>query len=139
MGALIGLATLAGILVMVLCNMSEWESFISVFKDPLSYVAVLLTTFLMTVLVDLTVAIEIGIILAVFLFMHKMLKFSDVSILTKEIDDYGNGKYKVAVWNFVITQNVEVIKITGALFFGGAYKFKDAMRFIEKPPKVLII
>ena len=137
--ALIPMATLAGILVVVAYHMSEWESFVSVFKGPRSDVAVLLTTFLLTVLVDLTVAIEIGMVLAVFLFMRKMIKFSDVSILTKDIDDNGNGKDKEAVGNFVIPENVEVFEITGPLFFGAAYKFKDAMRFIEKPPKVLII
>lgn len=137
--ALIPMATLAGILVVVAYHMSEWESFVSVFKGPRSDVAVLLTTFLLTVLVDLTVAIEIGMVLAVFLFMRKMIKFSDVSILTKDIDDNGNGKDKEAIGNFVIPENVEVFEITGPLFFGAAYKFKDAMRFIEKPPKVLII
>jgi SulP family sulfate permease len=137
--ALIPMATLAGILVVVAYNMSEWESFVSVFKGPRSDVAVLLTTFLLTVLVDLTVAIEIGMVLAAFLFMRKMIKFSDVSILTKEIDDTGNGKDKEAIGNFTIPENVEVFEITGPLFFGAAYKFKDAMRFIEKPPKVLIL
>jgi SulP family sulfate permease len=71
--------------------------------------------------------------------MRKMIKFSDVSILTKEIDDTGNGKDKEAIGNFTIPENVEVFEITGPLFFGAAYKFKDAMRFIEKPPKVLIL
>ncbi len=137
--ALIPMATLAGILVVVAYNMSEWESFVSVFKGPRSDVAVLLTTFLLTVLVDLTVAIEIGMVLAVFLFMRKMIKFSDVSILTKDIDDNGNGKDKEAICNFSIPHDVEVFEITGPLFFGAAYKFKDAMRFIGKPPKILII
>jgi SulP family sulfate permease len=137
--ALIPMATLAGILVVVAYNMSEWESFVSVFKGPRSDVAVLLTTFLLTVLVDLTVAIEIGMVLAVFLFIRKMIKFSEVSILTKDIDDNGNAKDKEAIGNFTIPESVEVFEITGPLFFGAAYKFKDAMRFIEKPPKVLII
>ncbi len=137
--ALIPMATLAGILVVVAYNMSEWESFVSVFKGPRSDVAVLLTTFVLTVLVDLTVAIEIGMVLAVFLFMRKMIQFSGVNILTKDIDDNGNGKDENAVGNFIIPENVEVFEITGPLFFGAAYKFKDAMRFIEQPPKVLIL
>jgi len=137
--ALIPMATLAGILVVVAYNMSEWESFVSVFKGPRSDVAVLLTTFLLTVLVDLTVAIEIGMVLAVFLFMRKMIKFSDVNILAKDFDDNGNVTDKEAIGNFTVPENVEVFEITGPLFFGAAYKFKDAMRFIEKPPKVLII
>lgn len=137
--ALIPMATLAGILVVVAYNMSEWESFISVLKGPRSDVAVLLTTFLLTVLVDLTVAIEIGMVLAAFLFMRKMIKFSDVSVLTKDIDDTDGAGDKEALSGFSIPAGVEVFEITGPLFFGAAHKFKDAMKFIEKPPKVLII
>jgi len=137
--ALIPMATLAGILVVVAYNMSEWESFVAVFKGPRSDVAVLLTTFLLTVLVDLTVAIEVGIVLAAFLFMRNMIKFSNVSMLTKDFEDHGNEKDKYAVENFVIPADVEVFEITGPLFFGAAYKFKDALRLIEKPPKILII
>lgn len=136
---LIPMATLAGILIVVAYNMSEWKSFLSVTKGPRGDVAVLLTTFFLTVLIDLTVAIEIGMVLAVFLFMRKMIKFSGVSTLTKDIDDNNNGKDKEAVGSFSIPRDVEVFEITGPLFFGAAYKFKDAMRFIEKPPKVLII
>lgn len=137
--ALIPMATLAGILVVVAYNMSEWKSFVAVFKGPRSDVAVLLTTFLLTVLVDLTVAIEIGMVLAVFLFMRKMIKFSEVNMLTKDAGDNGNNKDKEAVSSFTIPHDVEVFEITGPLFFGAAYKFKEAMRFIEKPPAILII
>lgn len=135
--ALIPMATLAGILVVVAYNMSEWESFISVFKGPRSDVAVLITTFLLTVLVDLTVAIEIGMVLAVFLFMQKMIKFSDVSSMTAQSDE--NSIDADSVDNYQLPKQVEVFEITGPLFFGAAYKFKDAMRFIEKAPKILII
>lgn len=135
--ALIPMATLAGILVVVAYNMSEWESFVSVFKGPRSDVAVLVTTFLLTVLVDLTVAIEIGMVLAVFLFMQKMIKFSDVSSITAQYDE--NSLDIDSFDNYQLPKEVEVFEITGPLFFGAAYKFKDAMRFIEKPPKILII
>jgi len=133
------MATLAGILVVIAYNMSEWESFISVFKGPRSDVAVLLTTFLLTVLVDLTVAIEIGIVLAAFLFMRKMIKFSNVSVLTNNLEDQQEMKDKDAIGNFMIPENVQVFEIMGPLFFGAAYKFKDAMKILEKPPQVLII
>ena len=136
---LIPMATLAGILVVVAYNMSEWESFISVLKSPGSDVAVLLTTFFLTVLVDLTVAIEIGMVLAVFLFMRKMIRFSDVNILTKDIDDNDRGIDNEAIGNYLIPADVEVFEINGPFFFGAAYKFKDAMKFIEKPPRVLIL
>lgn len=137
--ALIPMATLAGILVIVAYNMSEWESFASIVKGPRSDAAVLVTTFLLTVLVDLTVAIEIGMVLAVFLFMRKMIKFSDVSVLAKDFNENDNGKDKEAIVNYDIPDQIEVFEITGPLFFGAAYKFKDAMKFIERPPKVLII
>jgi SulP family sulfate permease len=135
--ALIPMPTLAGILVVVAYNMSEWKHFLTVLKGPRSDMAILLTTFLLTVLVDLTVAIEIGMILAVFLFMRNMIKFSNVALIgdTESNNENDNDSLE----NFTIPENVEVFEITGPLFFGAAYKFKDAMRLIEKPPKVLII
>jgi SulP family sulfate permease len=137
--ALIPMATLAGILVVVAYNMSEWESFVSVLKGPRSDMAVLLTTFFLTVFVDLTVAIEIGMVLAAFLFMRKMIRFSEVSVFTNEMDEATAEKDKNALSVYNIPAGVEVFEITGPLFFGAAYKFKEAMKFIEKPPKVLII
>ena len=137
--ALIPMATLAGILIVVAYNMSEWKSFVSVFKGQRSDAAVLITTFLLTVMVDLTVAIEIGIVLAAFLFMRKMIKFSNVSVLTNNLEDHQEARDNEAIGNFLIPENVQVFEIAGPLFFGAAYKFKDAMRVIEKSPKVLII
>jgi SulP family sulfate permease len=137
--ALIPMATLAGILVVVAYNMSEWESFRSVFKGPGSDIAILLTTFILTVLVDLTVAIEIGMVLAAFLFMRNMIKSSDVNMLSKNNMEAGTNADKESVDLYDIPAGVEVFEITGPLFFGAAYKFKDAIRFIEKTPAVLII
>ena len=137
--ALIPMATLAGILVLVAYNMSEWHSFLSVTKGARSDTAVLLTTFLLTVLIDLTVAIEIGMVLAVFLFMRKLIQFSNVRVFTNETDNNGNDTEKDDVNKFSIPKGAEVFEINGPLFFGAAYKFKDAMKIIEKPPKVLII
>ncbi|MEP6627274.1 MAG: SulP family inorganic anion transporter [Ginsengibacter sp.] len=134
----IPIANLAGILVIVAYNMSEWRNFKSILKGPRGDVAVLLITFFLTVLVDLTVAIEVGIVLAAFLFMRDMIRFSDVNILTREIDDDQFG-YDVVDGKYHIPKNVEVFEITGPLFFGAAYKFKDAMQFIDKTTKVLII
>lgn len=139
--ALIPLPTLAGILVVVAYNMSEWESFRAVLKGPKSDVAVLLTTFLLTVLVDLTVAIEIGMVLAVFLFMRKMIQTSEVSNLTRKEsnnDDDGEADDEL-LSSYVIPARTEVFEISGPLFFGAAYKFKEAIRVIERAPKVLII
>jgi len=134
----IPIANLAGILVVVAYNMSEWRNFRSVLKGPKGDVAVLLITFLLTVLIDLTVAIEIGMVLAVFLFMRNMVKFSDVSILTQEIGDNEFG-YDLLEGKFTLPKGVEVFEITGPLFFGAAYKFRDAMKYINQHPRVLII
>ncbi len=137
--SLIPMPTLAGILVVVAYNMSEWKVFVSVMKGPRTDVAVLFTTFLLTVLIDLTMAIEVGMVLAAFLFMRNMIKFSNVNILTKDMEDQNDGVDQEAIENYIIPLNVEVYEITGPLFFGAAYKFKDAMKFIEKPPMILII
>jgi SulP family sulfate permease len=118
--------------------LSEWRNLKSILKGPRGDVAVLLITFFLTVLIDLTVAIEVGIVLAAFLFMRDMIRFSDVNILTREIDDDQFG-YDVIDGKYQIPRNVEVFEITGPLFFGAAYKFKDAMQFIDKTTKVLII
>ncbi len=136
--ALIPMGTLAGILVVVAYNMSEWRHFRSVLRGPRGDVAVLLTTFFLTVLVDLTVAIEMGRLLAVFLFMRKMIQFSDVNMITGDSEKGADTKDKDALSEFVIPAGVEVFEITGPLFFGAAYKFKDAIKFIEKKPGVLI-
>jgi len=68
-------------------HMSEWRTFVSEFRAPKSDVAVLLTTFLLTVLVDLTVAIEVGMVLAAFLFMRRMAEVTNISVLTHEFTD----------------------------------------------------
>ena len=136
--SLIPIANLAGILVIVAFNMSEWENFKSVLKGPKGDVAVLLITFFLTVLIDLTVAIEVGIVLAAFLFMRNMIKTSEVSVLTNEIEDENFG-YDLVEGKFQIPKNIEVLEITGPLFFGAAYKFKDALKYLKRHPKVLII
>jgi len=137
--SLIPMATLAGILVFVAYNMSEWESFISIMKGPRGDMAVLLITFFLTVLVDLTVAIEIGMLMAAVLFIRKMIQFSDVAVLTGKMDDEEDGANKETLETETIPKHVEIFEITGPLFFGAAHKFKDAIKFIEKPPRVLII
>ncbi len=134
---LIPMATLAGILIVVAYNMSEWENFLSVLKGPRSDSAILITTFLLTVLIDLTVAIEIGMVLAAFLFMRNMIRFSEVNILTGHLGK--NGGPGELLKDFTIPKDVEVFEISGPLFFGAAYKFKDAIKIIEKHPRVLII
>jgi len=125
--ALIPLATLAAILVVVAFHMSEWRTFASEFRAPKSDVAVLLTTFLLTVLVDLTVAIEVGMVLAAFLFMRRMAEVTNISVLTHEftdpVDDFEGDPN--AVRRRAIPDGVQVYEITGPFFFGAAETFKD--------------
>lgn len=136
---LIPMATLAAILVVVAYNMSEWRAFKSLLKSPKSDVVVLVTTFLLTVIFDLTIAIEIGMVLSVLLFMKRMSEVSNVSVITRELEDEEDRPDPNATDKKKIPEEVEVFEINGPLFFGAAKKFKDAMSIIEKPPKVRII
>ena len=136
---LIPMATLAAILVIVSYNMSEWHNFVNLLKSPKSDVAVLLTTFSLTVIFDLTIAIEIGMILAVLLFMKRMAEVSNVSVITREITDQDEIPDPNAINKKEIPDGVEVFEINGPFFFGAARKFKEQMLKIEKPPLVRII
>lgn len=133
---LIPLPCLAGILVVVAYNMSEWRSFGAVLRTSKNDGAVLLATFFLTVFVDLTVAIEIGMVLAIFLFMRRMMLISHVDIITKEISEADDDK---AISKYKVPEGVEVFEVTGPMFFGAAYKFKESMKLMAKTPKILII
>src|SRR5450432_234146 len=119
--ALIPMACLSGILIIVAFNMSEMENFRSVLKGPRSDAAVLLVTFLLTVLVDLTVAIEIGMVLAALLFMRHITQSSSVQ-QTNFNSDENEDDNPVP---YGLPNGVDVFEINGPLFFGAAYKFKD--------------
>ena len=138
---LIPLATLAAILVVVAFHMSEWRTFVSEFRAPKSDVAVLLTTFLLTVLVDLTAAIEIGMVLAAFLFMRRMAEVTNIKVLTHEFEDPPDDfeRDPNAVRRRVVPEGVQVYEITGPFFFGAAEMFKDRVGRIAGKPKVLIV
>lgn len=136
--SLIPLSCLAGILVVVAFNMSEYKSFFAMLKGPRSDVAILLTTFFLTVFLDLTVAIEIGMVLSAFLFMHRMARISKVDILSQE-RERNEKDDPMAISRFEVPKGVEVFEITGPMFFGAAYKFKESLRVIKEPPRVLII
>jgi len=139
--AYIPLATLAAILVVVAFHMSEWRTFASEFRAPKSDVAVLLATFLLTVLVDLTVAIEVGMVLAAFLFMRRMAEVTNIQVLTHEFidptDDFETDPN--AVRRRIVPEGVQVYEITGPFFFGAAEMFKDRVGRIAGKPKVLIL
>ena len=140
--ALIPMATLAAILVVVAYHMSEWRAFKAELRSPRSDVVVLLVTFALTVFVDLTVAIEVGMVMAAFLFIRRMAEVTNVNAVTREIEDdpseqvyTGDG----AVSRRRVPPGVEVYEINGPFFFGAAERFKDTLARVAHKPKVLII
>jgi SulP family sulfate permease len=138
--ALIPMATLAAILVVVAYHMSEWRTFLDELRGPTADIAVLLAAFLLTVFVDLTVAIEVGMVLASFLFMHRMSQVTNVNAITRELREASTEESdENSVAGRDIPAGVEVYEINGAFFFGAAETFKDTLATVAKKPKVLII
>ena len=138
----IPMACLAGVLVIVSYNMSGWRSFASIMKNPKSDVIVLCVTFLLTVIFDLTIAIEVGLICACLLFMRRMAETTDVKVISDEIDpaeeqsDFQLGNLE----HLTIPEGVEVYEINGPYFFGAGNKFEDLMSTMgHQRPKVRII
>jgi SulP family sulfate permease len=136
--ALIPMATLAAILVVVAYNMSEWRAFVKLFRSPKSDVMVLVATFSLTVLIDLTVAIQVGVLLAAFLFLQRMANETQVNLITENIRERDETESR-DISDLEVPPGVDVFEIYGSLFFGAIERFKDAMRRVEKRPKVLII
>ena len=139
---LIPMATLAAILVVVSYHMCEWRTFLAELRSPKSDVVVLLTTFLLTVLIDLTVAISVGMVLAAFLFMKRMAEVTNVRAFKQEFEEdeadrYASDENGMRLRD--IPPGVEVYEINGAFFFGAAETFKDTLARIAGKPKVLII
>jgi SulP family sulfate permease len=136
--ALIPMATLAAVLVVVAYNMSEWRQFLHLLKSPGGDIAVLLATFLLTVFVELTVPIQVGILLAAFVFLQKMSKETQVASITENLKD--DDEFKGRDMSQVdIPRGVEVFEIYGSLFFGAVSQFKESIRVVGKKPRVLIL
>jgi SulP family sulfate permease len=139
----IPMACLAGVLVIVSYGMSGWRSFASIMKNPKSDVIVLWVTFLLTVIFDLTIAIEVGLICACLLFMRRMAETTDVKVISDEIDpaeedsDFQLGNLE----HLTIPEGVEVYEINGPYFFGAGNKFEEIMGALGRGgrPKVRII
>ncbi|BCS98069.1 sodium-independent anion transporter [Desulfoluna limicola] len=131
---LIPMATLSAILMMVAYHMSEWRFFLKLLKSPPADVAVMLVTFALTVFVDLTVAIEVGVVMAALLFMNRMANLTQIKRSTTHLE---NDPHALACRK--VPQGVEVFEINGPFFFGAANRFKDTLRVIQKKPKVLIL
>ncbi len=138
---LIPMAALAAILVVVSWHMSEWRTFRDVMRAPRSDVLVLLITFLLTVLIDLTVAIQAGMVLAAFLFMKRMADVTDVTTITGTLGDpeHPSGDESGAVYRRTLPKGVEVYEINGPFFFGAADAFSNAVGTVGRLPRVLII
>ena len=136
----IPMACLAGVLVVVSYGMSGWRSFLAMMRNPKSDVTVLLLTFFLTIIFDLTVAIEFGLICACLLFMRRMAESTDVHAVLDEIDlnedaDMERGNLE----HLTIPEGVEVYEINGPYFFGAGNRFEDIMARYGSRPKVRII
>ncbi|MFA6837136.1 MAG: sulfate permease [Fibrobacteraceae bacterium] len=137
---MIPMAALAAILFQVAYNMSGYRTFIKLFKTPKSDVAVLLVSFFLTVFIDLTVAIEVGVLLAAVLFIRRMADVAEVTGITEELredDEEISDPHNLAARQ--IPKGVIVYEITGSLFFGVVDKFKTTLEQISGKPKILIL
>jgi SulP family sulfate permease len=135
----IPMACLAGVLVIVAYNMSEWRTFKSLLKGQKSDAAVLVATFLLTVIFDLTIAIEIGLLLAIVLFLRRISESTQINIFKKEIDGAEYVEGNTDTEKLILPKGVEVYEIEGPFFFGIANKFEETMKQIGDKPLVRII
>ena len=137
--AMIPMATLAAVLIVVAYNMSDWREFVHLLKSPKSDVAVLLVTFFLTVFIELTVAIQVGILLAAFLFMNKVSDESHVSQITNRLKGEDEEVEARDMTQIEVPDRVEVFEVHGSLFFGSVSQFKESLRVIGRRPKVIIL
>ena len=136
----IPMACLAGVLVVVSYGMCGWRSFLELMKNPKSDVTVLLITFFLTIIFDLTIAIEVGLIIACLLFMKRMSETTDIKAITEEIDLNQDAEFSTGnLDHLIIPQGVEVYEINGPYFFGAGNKFEEIMDSFGDRPKVRII
>ncbi len=135
---LIPMPVLAAILLVVSYNMSEWHSFIRLMKSPRSDVAVMLVTFALTIIVDLTVAIQVGVILSALLFIRRMASVSQVTPLTRDLRDVDEADSDGA-GQMPLPEGIEVFEVYGSLFFGAVEQFTETTRALKKKPRVFIL
>lgn len=135
----IPMSCLAGVLVVVSYNMSEWRSFKAILKNPKSDIIVLLVTFFLTVIFDLTVAIEVGVLIACLLCMKRMAETTNVSVLSDEIDPNADSDVLGNLEHLTIPEGVKVYEINGPYFFGIGNKFEEMMGDMGGRAKVRII
>lgn len=135
----IPMACLAGVLVVVSYNMSGWRVFKGLLRNPKSDVVVLLMTFFLTVIFDLTVAIEVGLVIACVLFMKRVMETTEISVITDEIDPNKESDMEMHEEHLAVPDGVEVYEINGPYFFGIATKFEEIMARLGDRPKIRII
>jgi SulP family sulfate permease len=135
----IPMACLAGVLVIVSYNMSGWRTFKGLLKNPKSDVSVLIITFLLTVIFDLTVAIETGLVIACVLFMKRVMETTEISVIRDEIDPSNESDAALHEEHLIVPDGVEVYEINGPYFFGIATKFEEVMSELGDRPKVRIV
>ncbi len=136
---LIPMASLAAVLLVVAYHMSEWRHFVKLLRSPKADILVMLTTFGLTVFVDLTVAIETGVVLSAILFMHRMAGAAEVRHIKEELEEDYDEEDALAISSRQIPEGVEVFEIYGPFFFGAANQFTDTLSIVKKPPKILIL
>ena len=122
---------LAGVLVMVSYNMSGWRTIVSMCKSSMSGTSVLFVTLLLTVFFDLTLAIEVGLVMAIVLFMKRAMESAHISVVRDEMDVHNDGEKDEKL---VIPANTEVFEIEGPFFFGIANKFDELTRDSDAMP-----
>jgi SulP family sulfate permease len=133
---LIPLSCLAGILIVVAYHMCEWRQFMSILKGNRMDIIILLTTFFLTVLFDLIIAIEVGIVLASFLFMKRMSESVHIQNITA---DNANGEQLFETENLEVPGNVLLYEINGPLFFGAARQFQETIIQTHSHPRAVIL
>lgn len=136
----IPMACLAAVLIIVSYNMSDWRTIKSMMKNPKSDVAVLITTLVLTVVFDLTIAISAGLFMAIFLFLRRIMETTNVSVIKDRINTNAEQTDSIHQYSVIdIPDGVEVYEIDGPYFFGMANKFDEVMRRIKDKPKIRII
>jgi SulP family sulfate permease len=137
--SLVPMATLAGILVVTAYHMSEWRLAVRVFRSTKSDTAVMATTFLLTVMVDLSLAIQVGVVTASLLFIKRMADVTHTTAYLEGMMDESEPEDADSIRLRDVPKNVAVFEINGAFFFGAADKFKSTLNTVQKKPKVLIL
>jgi SulP family sulfate permease len=136
---LVPMCCLASVLVVVAYNMSEWRAFRGLLRAPRGDVVVLLTTFALTVVFDLTLAVQVGVVLAAFLFMRRMAEVTRVGAVNHDMKDTEDEESGTGVALPSLPAGVQLYEVNGPFFFGAADKLRDVLDVVDRAPRVLIL